>query len=400
MSGTSVDGVDAVLLRAGVRPKTLAQTGKPFTPSMRAAVQALQTSGPDELERAARVANELADAYAEAVTTLLRESGLEALQITALGAHGQTVRHRPERGYTVQLLNAARLAEHTGIPVVHDLRVADVAAGGQGAPLVPAFHAHVFASASHRRAIVNLGGIANVSLLPALSEATEGINSAGGDPENASASPSSQALGYDTGPGNTLLDLWHQRHRGSAFDEGGRWAAGGRVLPNLLATMLTDPYFTRTPPKSTGRDHFNLAWLERLLGSAGHDEHASQDIQATLAELTAHTVAKACEGTADEVYLCGGGAFNDDLVRRIQSLLPCQPVRLTDELGISPMAVEGAAFAWLAWLRLASQPGNLPAVTGARGTRVLGAITDPYGRLGLARRPAPLRPRTTIRSRR
>ena len=359
MSGTSADGVDAVLLRASDPPRTLAIASLPFSSSLRQAIEALQQPGPDELHRAAEVSNALADAYGEAVAALLTQSGCSRTDIRALGAHGQTVRHRPESGYTLQLLNAARLAEQTGLPVVYDLRQADVAAGGQGAPLVPAFHASVFASTQARRAIVNIGGIANVSLLP-----------------RRSFSEPMTARGYDTGPGNTLLDAWHYQHRGGYFDEQGCWAASGHVDPGLLAAMLDDPYFSEPAPKSTGRDRFHTQWLAGKVAQCPSPLRP-EDVQATLAELTALTIAEACAGLADEVYVCGGGAFNLDLLDRLQRHLAGTPVRSTDALGIAPLSVEGAAFAWLAWRRIHGQPGNLPAVTGARGERVLGAVALP-----------------------
>ena len=359
MSGTSADGVDAVLLRTGNPPQTLALASRPFSSSLRQAIEALQQSGPDELHRAAEVSNALADAYSEAVADLIAQSGGRHTDIRAIGAHGQTVRHRPELGYTLQLLNAARLAENTGLAVVYDLRAADVAAGGQGAPLVPAFHASVFASNQLRRAIVNIGGIANITLLP----------------RHDSDAPSA-VLGYDTGPGNTLLDVWHSRHCGGLFDERGCWGASGRVDAALLEKLLAEPYFAQPAPKSTGRDRFNMPWLETKLAQISSPLRPV-DVQATLAELTARTIARACEGVAEEVYVCGGGAFNLDLLDRLRRLLVGVPVASTDALGIAPLAVEGAAFAWLAWRRIKERAGNLPAVTGARGGRVLGAVVMP-----------------------
>ena len=363
MSGTSADGVDAVLMTTSPAPQALLLVSQPFSPPLRQAIEALQQPGPNELERAADLANALADAYANSARALLAEARLSASDIIAIGAHGQTVRHKPERGYTLQILNAARLAETTGIAVVHDLRSVDVAAGGQGAPLVPAFHASVFGSADSRRAIVNIGGIANVSLIPRLR------------PDQPL-----QVLGYDTGPGNTLLDYWSARHLGTAFDEGGRWAAGGSPDEALLNILLGDHYFGQLPPKRTGRDLFNAEWLERALRRCP-TRPRPQDVQATLAELTALTISRACEGHAKEIYLCGGGAFNRDLVGRLCRLLPDITIADTGVLGIAPMAVEAAAFAWLAWRRVTSQSGNLPAVTGASGFRVLGSVTDPWGSL-------------------
>ena len=360
MSGTSIDAVDGVLVRCTPRFETLALATLPFPDALRAEFQSLQQPGPNELERAALAANSLAELYAQVAHLLIAESQTSASAIQAIGAHGQTVRHQPGRGFTLQLLNGALLAELTGLPVVSDLRSADVAAGGQGAPLVPAFHASVFAHPLGRRAIVNLGGLANISLLPALMDPASG-----------------EVLGHDTGPGNTLLDQWCERHLGKAFDQHGAWAASGRVDAPLLDLMLSDPYFAALPPKSTGRDHFNLGWLEIAIATRGKTL-AAEDVQASLAELTARSISQDClRWRADEVFLCGGGAFNSDLVSRLRRLMPACPVATTQALDIHPMAVEAAAFAWLAARRVALQAGNLPRVTGARGPRVLGALHHP-----------------------
>lgn len=354
MSGTSVDAVDGVLAAfagdaAGSAPRTLAFASRPMPVALRAELLALQQSGPDELARAALATVALTDLYAEVACELLDQAGGETVH--ALGAHGQTVRHRPELGYTLQLIDGARLAEATGCTTVVDLRSADVAAGGQGAPLVPAFHAIAFASPTRRRAIVNIGGIANVSLLPA----------GGGT-----------VTGFDTGPGNLLMDAWCDRHLGLAYDRDGEWAAGGGVDPLLLGRMLEEPYFSHPAPKSTGRDLFTMAWLDaRLAGAA----KAPRDVQTTLAELTAATIAEACQAFgADEVRVCGGGAHNAYLMSRLAGRMTGIEVSSTAALGVDPGAVEALAFAWLARERLAGRPGNLPAVTGARGLRVLGAV--------------------------
>ena len=271
--------------------------------------------------------------------------------IAALGCHGQTIRHRPDSGYTLQLANPARLAERTGITVVADFRSRDVAAGGQGAPLVPAFHAALFGSGDRHRVVVNLGGIANVTDLP----------------------PGGTVRGFDTGPGNTLLDAWCERHNGAPFDRDGAWAASGRVIPALLASLLADPYFALSPPKSTGRDHFNLDWLEQKVGGSP----APADVQRTLLELTAVTVGNAiaehCRG-AVEVLVCGGGANNVELLRELAAKLGTRRLATTGSLGVPVDEVEALAFAWLARETLAGRAGNLPAVTGAVGPRVLGAV--------------------------
>lgn len=350
MSGTSMDGIDAVLLDLGSAPKLLHHSHQPISPQLRASLLALNESGPDELHRAAQAANALALGYAAVVRALLTQAHTAADLITAIGCHGQTVRHRPESGYTIQLVNGALLAELTGIRVVCDFRSRDIAAGGEGAPLVPAFHRAVFAHPQRSRALVNIGGIANITSLPSQGDVT----------------------GFDCGPGNVLMDGWIMAHRGVAYDAGGGWAAQGAVLPELLERLLAHEFFERRPPKSTGRDLFNLKNLEVVL--AGNERPA--DVQATLCELTATAIARALTAHCDapEVYLCGGGARNDRLRERLAALLPGRRVAVTDELGIAAESVEAAAFAWLAQRTLAGEPGNLPQVTGARGPRVLGSI--------------------------
>lgn len=351
MSGTSMDGIDAVLLDLGSAPKLLHHSHQPISPQLRASLLALNESGPDELHRAAQAANALALGYAAVVRALLTQAHAAADLITAIGCHGQTVRHRPESGYTIQLVNGALLAELTGIRVVCDFRSRDIAAGGEGAPLVPAFHRAVFAHPQRSRALVNIGGIANITSLPSQGDVT----------------------GFDCGPGNVLMDGWIMAHQGAAYDAGGSWAAQGAVLPELLERLLAHEFFKRRPPKSTGRDLFNLKNLEVAL--TGNERPA--DVQATLCELTATAIARALTAhcaDAPEVYLCGGGARNDRLRERLAALLPGRRVAVTDELGIAAESVEAAAFAWLAQRTLAGEPGNLPQVTGARGPRVLGSI--------------------------
>ncbi len=349
MSGTSVDGVDAVLADfADGQVKTLAHVHEAFAPALRGQLQALMASGTDEIERAGDASVALAKVYAEATAALLRKTGLKATDVAAIGAHGQTVRHRPERGFTLQINQPALLAELTGISVVADFRSRDVAAGGQGAPLVPAFHAAVF-QGDKPRAVVNIGGIANVTLLPA----------------KGSSEP---VRGFDTGPGNTLLDAWCERHTGKPFDEGGVWGASGRIDVALLTRMLGEPYFAQAAPKSTGRERFNVAWLEAMLAGQGHALDAV-DVQATLVALTARTIADTLHQTGiDECFVCGGGGFNAALMRALPG------AQSTAVLGVDPMHVEALAFAWLARQCFASAPGNVPAVTGAKGPRILGAV--------------------------
>jgi anhydro-N-acetylmuramic acid kinase len=352
MSGTSLDGVDAALVEfAPPRPALINTAYLPLPHALKAELHALQIPGPNELDRAAKAGNELSRLYADAVLALLRQADMSPAAIRACGCHGQTIRHRPDAGYTLQIGNPALLAELTGISVIADFRSRDVAAGGQGAPLAPAFHAAVFGCETAHRVIVNIGGIANLTDLPAQGAVT----------------------GFDTGPGNVLLDLWIQRHLGKDHDHAGAWAQGGTVLPAPLAAMRAEPYFARRPPKSCGRDLFNAGWLKKFsLGQA-----APQDVQATLAELSASSIADAIEQycpQADELYVCGGGAHNLCVIERLRRNLPRCQIATTAALGIDPDWVEAIAFAWLAKQTLEGKPGNLAAVTGAGGGRVLGAI--------------------------
>ena len=359
MSGTSLDGVDGVLVDFSQGTRVLQHASCGFDAELRAELLALNTSGgQDELHRAALAANALVRHYANVVQQLLDASGVAASQVAAMGAHGQTVRHRPQMfdatGYTLQLNNPALLAELTGITVVADLRSRDVAAGGQGAPLVPAFHQGVFSLADQTALVLNIGGIANLSVL-------------GSD---------GSVLGFDTGTGNALMDAWCLRHTGKSYDEGGQWAARGQVLPALLEAMLSDPYLAQVPPKSTGRDLFHTDWLEQHL-----QRHAAQaaavDVQATLTEFTAASGADAVQRfgkNGTELLVCGGGALNTYLMQRLAALLPGVKVTTTAERGLPPLEVEAAAFAWLARQCILGRPGNLASVTGARVPRILGAI--------------------------
>jgi anhydro-N-acetylmuramic acid kinase len=351
MSGTSLDGVDAVLADYSAQPPRLVgHHHQTYTPGLRRELLALNQPGGDELRRAALAANELARSYASVVHVLL-EKHPEVRAVKAIGCHGQTVRHQPATGYSIQLVNGALLAELTAIDVACDFRSRDIAAGGQGAPLVPAFHQAMFASRTMHRVIVNIGGIANLTDLP----------------------PSGAVTGCDCGPGNLLLDAWAQRHLNQPFDSNGAWAKSGRAIPALLLRLCADEFFGRPPPKSTGRETFNLDWLTRQL--AGDEKPA--DVQATLLALTARGIADAIGkfcGGAREVYLGGGGARNTALVELLAQQVAPRKVAVTDALGIAAEHVEALAFAWLARQTLNSQPGNLPAVTGARGARVLGAL--------------------------
>jgi anhydro-N-acetylmuramic acid kinase len=372
MSGTSLDGVDGVLVDFAYKPlHVVRHAHTPFPAALKQEFLALNRSGPDEINRAALAANALAGIYAQVVADLVAQSGVPAKDVKAIGAHGQTVRHRPQEfdgiGYTVQVQNAALLAELCNIDVVADFRSRDVAAGGQGAPLVPAFHREVFGRPDQAVAVLNLGGIANVTLIPPQT----GV---GAD----------EVLGFDCGPGNTLMDHWCQLHAGQAFDEGGSWAASGQVNLDLLNTMLHEPYFAKQPPKSTGRDLFNAEWLcqyEARLASL-----ASKDVMATLTELTARVCTVDVlryQESSHSLIVCGGGALNHELMRRLQHHLPDMPVISSHNLGLPPLQVEATAFAWLARKTVRRETGNLPSATGAKkgtkkgadeGARILGAV--------------------------
>lgn len=358
MSGTSLDGIDGVLANfSGPRMVVTHHASAPFTPALRAELLALNTPADNELHRAALAGNALSRAYVQVVQTLLERSGLPASRIKAIGAHGQTVRHRPQEfdgtGYTLQLGNPALLAEHTCIAVVADFRSRDVAAGGQGAPLVPAFHQGVFGREGETVLVLNVGGISNLSVLAA----------------------DGSVVGFDCGPGNALMDYWCQQHTGRAFDEGGAWAASGQVQPALLASLLNEPFLHKPPPKSTGRDLFNPSWLARHLEPFGSANPA--DVQATLAEYTARACALSAscyQKSSTTLAVCGGGALNTHLLVRLQVACPGMQVVTTDTLGLPALQVEAAAFAWLARQTVRGLPGNLASVTGAAGPRVLGAF--------------------------
>lgn len=359
MSGTSLDGVDGVLADFGPsRPQVLAHASIPFPDELRDRFLSLNRSGVDELRRAALAAQELVNLYARVVNQLLARTGLPATAICAIGAHGQTVRHQPpsgggDLGYSVQVNHPALLAELCAIDVVADFRSRDLAAGGQGAPLVPAFHQAWFARPGETVAVLNLGGIANLSLL--------GVDG--------------HVIGFDCGPGNVLLDGWCQRHTGAAYDHHGEWAAGGQVQSDLLARLMAEPFLAQHPPKSTGRDLFHLHWLERQL--QGLPPLPPQDVQATLAAFTAQAAAEDLRRQApgaSRLVVCGGGALNRTLMRELARRVTPVPVETSDEHGLPALQVEATAFAWLAERTVRRAPSSLPAVTGARGPRVLGAL--------------------------
>lgn len=370
MSGTSTDGVDGLLLDMAAAPQQAVRAfvSLPLPPSLRAELLALNRATENELHRAALAANALVAVYAQAVAALLQQSGFAASAIAAIGAHGQTVRHQPGLfdgvGYTLQLNNPALLAERTGMTVVADFRSRDVAAGGQGAPLVPFFHRQWFAAdGTQNLAALNIGGISNLSLLPA----------------------QGAVRGFDCGPGNVLMDAWVQQHLGQSYDADGRWAASGKVDGALLARFLAEPYLAQPAPKSTGRDLFHLPWLEAHLAAhlAAHLEAqqpalAPEDVQATLLELTARSIADALQRETPQLpaklLVCGGGAYNSALMQRLQALLPQLQVQSSADYGLQPNQVEAAAFAWLAAQCVQGRALPLPSVTGAAAARVLGAI--------------------------
>jgi anhydro-N-acetylmuramic acid kinase len=353
MSGTSMDGLDIALIEQTTTTQLLATHYLPMPDDLRQALLALCVPGNDELARAALAEQRWAELVATGIQRLLAEQQLLVSQIRAIGSHGQTVRHEPARGFTIQIGNPALLAELTGIAVVADFRRRDVAAGGQGAPLVPAFHEALFADTTQRRAVLNVGGFSNLSLLQA------------GLP----------ASGFDSGPGNVLMDAWIERHQGHAYDRDGAWAASGQVQPDLLKALLSDAFFQTQGPKSTGRELFNLPWLDHHL--AAHPVLDPADVQATLLELSAQSIVLAlrqAQPITEQLLVCGGGAHNRSLMTRLAELLEGTHVASTEAYGIAPDWVEAMAFAWLAHCCMESIPANRPSVTGARGLRVLGAI--------------------------
>lgn len=355
MSGTSLDGVDGVLVHfpEGEALQLHASAHQSFSPELKQQALALQQAGANEIEREALLANALVSVYADCVSKLLNTTNYEASQVQAIGVHGQTIRHRPDLGYTRQTNNPALLAELTGIDVIADFRSRDIAAGGHGAPLVPAFHRAMFGQAGRCRVVVNIGGISNVSLLHG----------------------NGHTSGFDTGPGNVLMDAWIHQHQGLAYDDRGSWAAQGQVHAAFLELLCRETYLQKAPPKSTGRDLFHLAWLEEK--RAVFSEISAVDVQASLCEFTAKTIADAIHDYAPDceaVYVCGGGAYNASLMRSLKARLGDIHLDSTDSLGIAANHVEALAFAWLAQrfhLRLA---GNLSDVTGAQGERILGAL--------------------------
>lgn len=356
MSGTSADGIDAALVRFTSRPELLHARTVPLPDDLREEVLRLSQSATVlTLDDVGRLDARLGDAFAAAALQLIAESGVPPASVRGIGSHGQTLRHAPggEVPFTLQLGDGNRIAERTGITTVADFRRRDVAAGGQGAPLVPAFHAALLANPGECRAVLNLGGIANLTLLR----------------------PDAAVRGFDTGPGNALMDAWCQRHHGDRFDRDGAFAASGQLHPGLLARLLDDPWLQLPPPKSTGRDQYHLGWLQDIL--VAFPAIAPATVQATLAAFTANSIAAALRRELPDcrrLLVCGGGLHNRELMRVLATALPELRIESTAVHGVDPDFLEAMAFAWLAQETLAGRPGNLPEVTGARGPRVLGAI--------------------------
>lgn len=358
MSGTSMDGIDAAVFDFGsTAPKLLTKYHAPFGDKISAQLRHIAQPGAGTtMNDFARLDTTIGQQIANAVNDLILQSGLSKRDIVAIGSHGQTVFHGPDRRTcsSLQLGNPSIIAELTGITTVADFRRRDMAAGGEGAPLAPAFHKEVFGSTAQSRAILNLGGIANVTLLPA---------------------DAALVIGFDTGPGNCFVDFWAQRNINAQYDDQGAWARRGRVIDPLLKSLQNDDYFTQKPPKSTGKEYFSNAWLLRKIGPHTSSQTA-QDIQATLTELTAASVSQAIANfapAAEMIYVCGGGAYNAYLLERIGALTK-RTVETTSELGIDPHWVEAAAFAWLAMRTIERKAGNLPSVTGADRSVILGGV--------------------------
>lgn len=358
MSGTSADGIDAVLVDMQAIPILLATHTLPFSDQLRQQIHVISLPGANEIDRMGALDVELGKQFAECTIALIAKAGISADEVIAIGSHGQTIRHRPpgsqEGCFTLQIGDPNTIAELTGITTIADFRRRDMAAGGQGAPLVPAFHRAIFHSQAKDRVIVNIGGMANITWLPTIGD----------------------ACGFDTGPGNVLMDLWIQEHQNKSFDADGQWAASGQIIPDLLDLFLDEPFFAKPHPKSTGRERFNRAWLDNHLNTL-KGVYEVQDIQASLLELTAISISdsiKGLSGESKEIFICGGGAFNKRLINRLSKLLPGGELATTATAGIDPQWIEAMAFAWLAQQTINHRPGNLCAVTGAKREVILGGV--------------------------
>ncbi|TXJ09101.1 MAG: anhydro-N-acetylmuramic acid kinase [Acinetobacter sp.] len=369
MTGTSMDGLDIVAVSFDPLQLHATLTLK-FEEDLRTQLMALTLPDDNEIDRMAVAHVALGKMIAEGVNRLITEHQLDRSNIRAIGSHGQTIRHRPESGFSLQIGDPHLITELTGIPVIHDFRSRDLAAGGQGAPLVPAFHQVLFQHESIHRVILNLGGIANITMLP--------------------AGQAEKVYGFDTGPANILMDAWCERYTGQPYDENGNWAAYGQPIRSLLDRLQAHEYFSKEPPKSTGREDFNLEWLDEQLADWQNDvdydelENSPENVQATLMKLTTRAIKKAIYRSKDimptgEVYVCGGGAYNSHLLEQLRWRLRKHEwsVQSTEVLGLAPTWVEATAFAWLAMRFCEDLSGNLPAVTGAQGFRVLGSMTHP-----------------------
>lgn len=374
ITGTSVDGLDLALLRlhphaSGSDIETCAYATVDIPTKLRQELLALGQPGDNEIDRLGAADAALGVFIAEQINHFLAQHKVAANQVTAIGSHGQTVRHRPPnkldtassdiQAFTLQIGDPNRIAELTGITTIADFRRRDMAAGGEGAPLVPLFHKALLGNNNKAQALLNIGGLANLTGIPETNQSNQAL------------------IGFDTGPGNGLMDAWIMRHQNQAFDANGDWAAQGKVNEALLQRLLSDTYFDRKPPKSTGKEYFNLGWLDAHLSNS--DTLTPQDVQATLLELTVGSIARAVsdlENRYDRVLICGGGRLNGQLMRRLSESLATQNIELgtTDDIGVDGDSLEAAAFAWLACQTLAGLPGNEPSVTGAQGPRVLGAI--------------------------
>ncbi|PUA28916.1 MAG: anhydro-N-acetylmuramic acid kinase [Cellvibrio sp. 79] len=358
MSGTSADGIDAALVDMQTTPKLLATHTLPFSGQLRQKIHSISLPGTNEIDRMGALDVELGKHFAECSIALIAKAGITTDDVIAIGSHGQTIRHRPpgsqEGCFTVQIGDPNTIAELTGITTVADFRRRDMAAGGQGAPLVPAFHRAIFHSQTKDRVIVNIGGMANITWLPSIGD----------------------VCGFDTGPGNVLLDLWVHEHQSKCFDADGQWAASGHVIPDLLELFLHEPFFSKPHPKSTGRESFNRAWLDNHLHMLKH-KYAASDVQASLLELTAVSISdsiKRLSNASKEVLICGGGAFNKRLMQRLSELLPDCDLATTAKASVDPQWIEAMAFAWLAQQTINHRPGNLCAVTGAKREVILGGV--------------------------
>jgi anhydro-N-acetylmuramic acid kinase len=366
MSGTSMDGIDAALVDfsqtaiTGAQPKLIQTHSHPWPDDIQKALIAARDIPDNELSSLASLDTQTAKVFSDACLKLLANTSYQAQDIIAIGNHGQTIRHRPdtETPFSLQIGNAQKISEQTGIDVISDFRTADIKAGGQGAPLAPAFHQAVFRHNEIDRVIVNIGGIANITMLP--------------------KDQNHPVTGFDCGPGNTLMDAWISLHKQHSYDANGELASSGKTDARLLANLLMDAYFQLAPPKSTGFEYFNLEWLNKYIDKEKTHAMACADVQSTLCDLTATSIIRAINQYATdtgEIYICGGGAHNRELMRRLQTLTKC-PVTTTEVLGVHSDWVEAMAFAWLAYQNVHQQTGNLPSVTGANKSVVLGKLTE------------------------